>query len=128
MHSAPPHVCTPDNVEEKSPSTAFTDAVADVRQLRIASMRAAYLRGLANRIEAGLPVAGMLAGIDWQNNANFNSFKAVLDQLADPALDAETIGNHLQKQALSECPQAASNLMALAALAGTISEFPGANS
>jgi hypothetical protein len=128
MHKQSDQVCTPDTMADFCAPISAAETVADVRQHQVAAMRAAYLRGLAHRIEAGLPVAGMLAGIDWQHNANFNSFKAVLDQLADPAMNPETIGNHLQKRALSECPQAASNLMALAALAGTISEFPGANS
>lgn len=105
MHSTPPQVCPPDNVDEKSAIGGAAAAVAGARQDQVECVRAAYLRGLAHRIDAGLPMAGMQA-----------------------RLDPETIGNHLQKRPLSECPQAASNLMALAALAGTISEFPGANS
>jgi len=105
MHSSPIPVCTPDNVDENLSMSTLVAPVADMRQQQVDSLRAACLRGLANRIDAGLPTAGMQA-----------------------RLDPETIGNHLQKRPLSECPQAASNLMALAALAGTISEFPGANS
>jgi hypothetical protein len=105
MTSTPSEVCAPDNIDRNCAAIGTPEAVADVRHDKVDSVRVAYLRGLVQRIDAGLPVAGMHA-----------------------LLDPETIGNHLQKRPLSECPQAASNLMALAALAGTISEFPGANS
>jgi hypothetical protein len=105
MQHYPEQVCTSDNGTENCAAVGTAESVADVRHQQVDAVRAAYLRGLSKRIDAGLPIAGMHA-----------------------ILDPETIGNHLQKRPLSECPQAASNLMALAALEGTISEFPGANS